>query len=695
MRRLFGVIDTGEFGPFGTRAFLSASRARNDLPFNQYGKIRKNQYNAKIYQPVGSNGDFVAIAGNWNENRNNFFGSVPLRTDTTGGRVVGSGTGNRFPLTAAERRYTINYPCQTAVAHPGVADSTNSCGTEFDRRYNPSNTGNIRINSRFTLMPNLVLTVDPSYQYVTANGGGTVTAREYGFDINPAKIGTTANSNCSTTPDGPAVTCVPGYFGGSPYFGGVDLNGDGDKLDQVTVLAASETRTRRYGVIAGLRYDVAPGHSIRVNYTHDYGNHRQTGEVIGLTSFGEPNDVFPINAPLTDVNGNLLQKRDRQSFAILNQLSGEYRGEIGPLVIDLGLRSPWFKRDLQQNCFTTSAGGFVDCTSGPVTAQYEAFNPATSNPDHRVLKYHKLLPQAGLIYTFTPQISAFANYSKNLSVPGTDNLYNAFYFAANTPQAKPAPETTDSVDTGLRYRTSTIQAQVTGWYTKFTNRLASAYDPVLDATVYRNLGAVDKYGIDGSVSYAPVKEFTLYAFASYLKSKIKDNQQNGTLPTGVTCDSIAPNDPNARFCAFTAGKRESGSPVYTYGVSAVATFGPIALGATAKRTGKRYIYDDNRAVYSGDIASPTQIYSAAAPAYWLVNLDARLNLSRYGMKGTFLQFNAYNIFNTLYVGGFGGGLTQAQSSRAASGVKIPTYGSPPFVQIGAPRTLSASINLQF
>ena len=282
-RRLFAVIDSGEFGPFGTRAFISASRARNDLPFNQYGKIRKNQYNAKVYQPVGGNGDFISVAGNWNENRNNFFGSVPLRTDTSSGRVVGSGTGNRFPLTADERRYTINYPCQLTVARAGLADAANTCGTEFDRRYNPSNTGNIRVNSRFTLASNLVLTVDPSFQYVKANGGGTVTGREYGFDINPAKIGTTANSNCSTTPNGPAVACAPGFFGGSPYFGGVDLNGDGDKLDTVTLLAPSQTRTRRYGVLAGLRYDIAPGQSIRVNYTHDYENHRQTGEVIGLT----------------------------------------------------------------------------------------------------------------------------------------------------------------------------------------------------------------------------------------------------------------------------------------------------------------------------------------------------------------------------------------------------------------------------
>ena len=47
--------------------------------FNNFGKIRKAQYNARIYQPIGSNGDFISISANYNVNRNNFFGSAPLR----------------------------------------------------------------------------------------------------------------------------------------------------------------------------------------------------------------------------------------------------------------------------------------------------------------------------------------------------------------------------------------------------------------------------------------------------------------------------------------------------------------------------------------------------------------------------------------------------------------------------------------
>ena len=55
-----------------------------------------------------------------------------------------------------------------------------------------------------------------------------------------------------------------------------------------------------------------------------------------------------------------------------------------------------------------------------------------SPPEHRVLKYDDVLPNIGFVYDITPQISAFANYSKGLSVPSTDNLYNAFFFPEGT-----------------------------------------------------------------------------------------------------------------------------------------------------------------------------------------------------------------------------------------------------------------------
>jgi len=698
--RIFGLVNTGTFTPFGTRAFFSASSTSNDNPFNNYGRVRKKQFNARIYQPIGDNGDFVSLAGHYNENRTNFFGSVPLRLDA--GRVVGSGSGNRFPLDNDEREYDINYPCTIDAPQAGVQDVTNTCGTEFDRRYNPSDTGNIRGQSKFTLAEGLVLTVDGAYQSTKANGGGTVTGRE-GF----------------RTIGGVNYT---GFIGGHYYFGR-DLNGDGDVLDTcrtggtagqacsstasatnvpfagVTLLAPSQTRTHRYVAVANLRWDITDGHAVRVGFTYDRARHRQTGEVMPVQFNGEPFDVFPVNDPMVDANGVVMQKRNRLSYATLAQVSGEYRGEFldGNLVTTLGVRAPFFKRDLNNYCFTTSETGNLDCLSDALTPGYAAANPTLQGPQQRVFKYDEILPAAGLVYKFGPSMSVFANYSKGLQVPGTDSLYNAFFFAANTPSARPTPETSDNFDLGVRYRSSKIQAQLSGWFTKYNDRLASAYDPETDRNVYRNLGRVDKYGIDGSISYQPIPELALYAFGSWMKSKIKDDVQAGectlaqvnAVPRIANCTTVG----QPIFVA-TAGNRESGAPTYSFGGSARGTLGPVELGITAKRSGGRFIYDTNLPVFGGTAAAPTVLYPAKTNAYWMVNLDARFKLDWAGLGDqTFFQLNVYNLFDTLYVGKYTSGLNQGNVLGNGSFLGAP--GSVPNVQIGAPRTISGTITVGF
>jgi iron complex outermembrane receptor protein len=679
--RIFGLVNTGNLTASGTRAWISASKSTNDNPFNNYGKVNKLQVNAKVYQPLGGE-DFVSIAGHYNENRTNFFGSLPLRWDAS--RVVGSGSGNRFPKNNDEREYDINYPCTiNLVARPGVADAANTCGTEFDRRYNPSNTGNIRGASRFTLADNVILTVDPSYQYVKANGGGTDTAREGFRDVQP----------------GSGTTLMAGYLAGDPYFGR-DLNGDGDILDTVTVLTPSQTQTHRFGLIAGLRWDINDFHTLRASYTFDHARHRQTGQVGEVRANGEPVDVFPINNPLLDVNGNVLQKRDRLSYAILHQAAGEYRGEFldERLVVNAGVRLPFFQRKLDQNCFSSSSSGFVECFGGDeaLEAQYATLNPSHAVPQERSFRYNRLLPNVGAVYDITPQLSTFVSYAKGLSVPSTDSLYNAFFFPLDTDEARPDPETTDTFDLGFRYRSSKVQAMLSGWFTKFQNRLASAYDPEIDDTVYRNLGDVDKYGIDASVSYQPIPDVLVYLFGSWNKSKIKDNLQleGGT---GFNCDTATADATGLRNCAFTAGKQESGSPTYTFGGTVRGSIGAFDLGLTAKRTGPRYVYDTNAPTFSGDVDVPAnilEIFPEKAPAYWLVNLDARYSLADFGFEKTYLQLNVYNLFDQFYVGGFGGNLSQqVNASTTASNGGV--YGNPGFVQIGAPRTISATLSVGF
>ena len=629
--RAFGMIDTGDLTGMGTKAFLSASYTRYNNPFNNYGRVDKQQYNGRIWQDIGDDGDFVSVSGHYNQNRNNFFGSFAI---------------DEFPQTKADRFYEINYPCTldngTAFNGGGVNGTSeqysdrNGCGAEFDRRYNPSNTGNIRGSSRFSFGDSLVLTVDPSYQYVKANGGGPEDLRE-GF----RNVG------------GVDYT---GFIGGGYYFGR-DLNGDGDLLDRIGGTDPSHTETNRFGVIASLAYEISPEHRVRVAYTWDRARHRQTGSTTYLLPNGEPQDVFPINNPLLTSDGFVLNKRDRLSYAILNQISGEYRGEFGNLTAVLGVRAPFFERELNQNCFTTTpdAGrGFIDCLGDQDTTAYAAANPNFAPPQSRTYKYDKVLPNVGFTYRFG-DASIFANYAKGLSVPGTDPLYASLYFPANTPGVQPAPETTDSIDAGVRFQSGDIQAQLAGYYTMYDNRLATAYDPIQDTVIFRNLGRVDKYGVDGSIAWRPNATALLYVFGSITESEIK----NDLVGDGNTIE--------------LGGKNESGAPTWSIGARGQLTFGDFEFGTQVKHTGKRYVNDENLPIFDG----PDIVYGATVDGYTLVDLDVRWTIAEnpFG-QDVALQLNVTNLFDELYVGGFGGSLDRF---------------STPFVQIGPPRAASLSL----
>jgi iron complex outermembrane receptor protein len=316
-----------------------------------------------------------------------------------------------------------------------------------------------------------------------------------------------------------------------------------------------------------------------------------------------------------------------------------------------------------------------------------------------------VLPNIGLSYKFAGGFTVFGNYSKGIQVPGTDSLYNAFYFPRNSPQANPTPETTDNFDAGIRYSSPTIQAEIGPWYTRFTNRLASAFDPDTQTTFYRNLGRVDKYGIDASISWRPIREITAYVFGSYLKSEIKNNVNLGYCPTTLTTANTTANctTAGAPILAYTAGKRESGSPTYTFGGRLAGSLGPVDLAIQAKRTGPRYLNDQNvanlqctsplinqicptaaatPANFSGTRGFEYQVFPAKTPAYTQVDIDLRVKMGWAGLNDTtYLQLNVQNVFNEFYVGGFSGGSTTAYNV--------------PFVQIGSPRAFIASLNVQF
>lgn len=645
-RNMF-LIDTGEVGPWGTTAWFAFSRQDYDK-FKGRGYLRKSQWNARIYQPLGDNGDFLALSGHYNENRNNNYNGPNLRT-ATGFCDVAQTIVCNDQVEDDPRGWDVDF--ETTYIAPtrrnGVADNDANGTNYWGLRINPSNTGNIRGNSRFTLAEGLVLTVDPSFQYVLANGG-TQQAVLQETDL---------------------------LLRGTFATGGVDLNGDGDTLDRVRVMTPSNTNTHRYGLNTSLIWDLDDNHRLRAAYAYDWGRHRQYGHY-GFVDFGRPNDPRFVdwfggrnqeNNRVVNRDGYELRSRDRLSYAELSQFSVEYRGQFlnDALTVNLGLRAPFFKRELNQFCYSQNASSNVLCTSevpnatlangnvtfaGRGTTQYIA-------PYSREVKYDDLLPNVGVTYRFDGGHMIYGSYAETLSAPRTDSLYAVRRLADNSvgnPTVQ--PETAQTFDIGYRYSSANVVGSVAGFFTNYDNRIVNTFDEDLNTFVDRNVGSVELMGFEGSLGWSPTEALSLYGSIAYLDGELQEdyrfNAAGDQLPT--------------------KGKKLVETPDWTASFRANYTFSDMFSGGVqAKYTGERWITDVN------DLADS---------AFTIVDVDARIDFTPWGYEDTYLQFNVTNVFDEKYYSGLG---TRASATPGQLGY------SRPFATTGAPRTWMATLRVGF
>ena len=626
--RVFIGVDTGEIGPWGTTAFLTGSYQKYDK-FKGRGELEKQQYNAKIYQPLGGD-DFISIAAHWNINRNNSYRNASKATLL--GFTDASGT-----FVPGNYDYDFNDTCVRpapgfdTVQNESVGDAA-GCSNYYDVRINPSNTGNLRIQSSFGITDKIRLTIDPNFQYVLANGGsGNATFRE-----TDAKL--IGNSSAA----------------------GVDLNGDGDVLDTVRLNSTSNTKTFRYGVTASLIYDLDENNTLRAAYTVDYGLHRQTGEVGFLKADGSQVDPFAgMKGPkVVSADGVALRSRDRKSIAKLNQFAVSYNGSFmdDTLKVALGVRLPYFERELNQYCYTAANSSNVNCTTQVPTTLANGnvvFGSPTSTqyitPFSGVIrKYDEVLPNVGVSYEFAENNIVFASYAKGLSAPRTDNLYTARVVDGVVTLLDSESETTDSYDIGYRFQGDQITLSASLWMTMYDNRIVNAFDEELGFSIFRNLGKVDLQGFDIEAAYQPVEGLTLYASASYIDSEVKDNT-----PTGAT--TFLP----------TAGKELVETPDWTVSGRIEYDIANFTFGAQAKYVGDRFATDINDEI---------------AEAYTVVDLDVRYDFAEMGYDGTYAQLNVTNLFDEEYLGSIS---------------STPTAAAVPFYNVGAPQTVQFTMGFKF
>lgn len=618
----FLKFDTGAIGPWGTRAYLAYTQSDtdtwgNELSFNDEGKLKKKQWNAMVYQDIGDNGSFISAAAHWNENRNHF---MPRQSKA---QIIQNGYGN---------------------------DTFSNRGS-----VNPSDTGNIRIKSRWVITDKLTLTVDPSFQYTTALGGSTGTQREDSAQM----LGSRRNDASLPTYVGTGGALVP-YF---------DANGDGEHT-VLRVYRPNITNTMRYSLQSSAIYRFNEFHTFRLNASFDRARHRQSGEVSILNDDGSPKDPFSAKfkgeLAIPTADGSILRRRDRLSYADVDVISAEYRGRLleERLFLSIGIRHQKLDRELNQYCYSPVGGGGSNnpyCTTQNIATttniadndvQVVTLEGSGSTryftPYQRNVSFSKTLPNIGATWNFEHGGQIFATYAQSMSAPRTDVYYNVVLRDNRMLVKNPSPEISDTVELGYRYAKPNFNASATVYMATDKDRIVTAYDDETDTYTDTNVGEVKRKGFEAAASYAPVNNLVFNAGLTYT-----DTEMQADIPDGTD-----------RVIA-TKGKALTGMPkwMWTVGMNYAITSN-LNLNLDGKYVGDRFY---------------TYVNDEVADRYMVWNAALRYDLQQF-RDGTYVQLNVSNLFDEQYLHGTG-----YQNTNASTVL----------YQLGAPRTASVTLRTQF
>lgn len=689
--RVFLRGDSGEIGPWGTTAYATASHTRYSK-FKGPGNLEKWQFNGKVNQELGDRG-FVSVAFHYNQNRNAFYNNfINLTQFNAGGPFLENDKACALP-TGVNGTVQNENTGSTFVRSDGTV-GTGSCTNYYGLRINPSDTGNVRVNFSYDLADNLTLTIDPSFQYVMANGGGftTISERDNRLDQNNANNAAACTAGANTN-------------------AGVDLNNDNDSCDTGAIYTPSNTNTRRYGVLASLIWNVNDNNRLRLSYTNDYGRHRQTGEAIDFSVTGDPSDVYAGKEGWGDDSkrvfgrdGSFYRSRDRFSLAILNQVAVDYFGSFfdDALTISIGARAPYFKRELTQYCYTSNGTSTVLCTTQAISTTLANGNVQFAGDTNQYVapyttdfKYDKILPNVSAGYNFG-DVSIYGSYSEQVAVPRTDNLYTAFRNPTATSVQPLAfndvdPEFTKNYEAGLRYTTPTVVASGAVFFNQYSNRVVSTLDndpasPTFNTSIDRNIGEVESKGFEGSIGWEVTDTISLYGSTTVLDAKLQENQVIGsfTCPTPVGTSGCTV--PGTRYALVLPTKDrnvvETPRWMHTARIDWEVTEG-FSMGLQAKYVGERFTTDVN---------------DEKVGAYTTVDLDARFDLEgATGLKKSYLQVNMTNLLDERYPVNISSGTNALAIADVNPDPTVTNSraGAPRTFGLGAPRTAVVTFGVDF
>jgi len=207
----------------------------------------------------------------------------------------------------------------------------------------------------------------------------------------------------------------------------------------------------------------------------------------------------PDGAPL--FNEVVYRRRDYRSQRNTVQLFVKDRIDIIPdtLSVELGVKA--LSVDYRVNGYRD----FNDYARVVGTATLPGWGPQANSASYKDF----FLPTVGGIWKIDGRTQVFASYAEAMALPkGMDDIFAVSLNSSNAVVPAPAPERSQNFELGIRTNQPEFFGAVTGYYTKFQNRI-QAISSILPGTTnvletfFQNVGRVESYGVEATGSYKP------------------------------------------------------------------------------------------------------------------------------------------------------------------------------------------------
>lgn len=389
----------------------------------------------------------------------------------------------------------------------------------------------------------------------------------------------------------------------------------------------------REGLTGSLAYDLFTGNKLEVGGWYEHNNYEQARDYFGLAA-GDTSSIKPRQFPHNPFAYDYDYKFKINTYQYFVQ-------DTWDLTPDLKLNAGWKGLDV---------GIDSHYVPGRTTASWQTEGSLSAKD--------MFMPQVGLNYRPTQQIELFGSYAENMRAFTTTPFITSPAQFAGARGLK--PETSKTVEAGVRLHLPHFEGSLAGYHVKFDNRLAS-FTPCSAiqscSSVLNNVGSVTTNGVEVTGEYRLTHALSLYASYAYTHAEYDDNVLNGAGEISIA----------------TKGKAVVDQPKHLINGEISYDDGTFIAQAHVNYQSKRY------ATYTNDL-------SFGGRALVDLTLGYRLHSNTAALNGTEIQLNITNLTNKKYVATIG-----------ETGGYLASYapGDYQYFLVGAPRQVFVTLKKSF